>query len=146
MRARQAFVRACSGAACECCVRVRRSCACVLGASPARLSRLGAFFEEEALAEVGAAVEREAAGGHGADRLALPAELPSGAFFEEEALAEVGAAFEGEALGEDGGGRRALPADLRKAPGAKAPGAALEDEARAEHDGERRALLAEVSR
>ncbi len=56
MRVQRAFecgVR--PGAACECCVRV-----CVWGASPAKLPRLGAFFEEEALAEVGAAVEGEA--------------------------------------------------------------------------------------
>ena len=81
VRARQVFELACADAACVCCVHVRRSRVCVCGASPAKLPRLGAFFEEEALAEVGAAVEDEA----------LPAGVPRGA------LAERGAALEDEA-------------------------------------------------
>ena len=104
MRARQAFVRACSSAACECCVRVRRSCAFVVGASPARLSRLGAFFEEEALAEVGAAFEGGALGEGGGGRRALPADLRKA----------PGAALEDEARAEHDGERRALLAEVSR--------------------------------
>ena len=109
MRARQAFVRACSSAACECCVRVRRSCALVVGASPARLSRLGAFFEEEALAEVGGAFESEALGDDGGGRRALPADLR-----KAPGAKAPGAAFEDEARAEHDGERRALLAEVSR--------------------------------
>ncbi len=109
MRARQAFVLACASAACVCCVRVRRWCVLVLGVSLATLPSLGAFFEEEALAEVGAAVEGEAPGEDGGGRRALPADLR-----KAPGAKAPGAALEDEARAEPDGERRALLAEVSR--------------------------------